>query len=183
MALWIFDRFAKLSVGHYLMIMVTIVVPVVFPTLIGYFSIERLWVNVVMDVVVISIWSVFVVVVISKLVERENREMNQLVRQQVGDVRAQLARVEQEHRDAAADAQLQLADLEERLRSALEGIAVELRPKTVYLRAQAVSGIPSMSASLSVTGGSRLARMRRRFRRWRSWVWRKIWGSRADLPS
>ena len=180
MALWLFDRFANLSLGHYLMIAVTIVVPVVFPTVIGYFLIERLLVKVAIDVVVILIWSVFVVVVVSKLVERENREVSQLVGRQVGEVRGQLDRLKQEHQDATAVAREQLEELEERLRLALESMGVDLRPKSVRLRAQAMTGVPTMSARVHVTGGSRLARMRRLLRRSRSWAWRQVWGSRSD---
>ncbi len=180
MVLWLFDRFAKLSLGHYLMIVVTIVVPVVFPTVIGYFLIERLLVRVVIDIVVILIWSIFVVVVVSKLVEREDREVSQLVEWKVGEVRGQLNRLNREHRGATADVRSQLEDLEERLRSSLESMGVELRPKTAYIRAQAMSGVPKVSASLRMTGGSRLARMRRWFRRSRSLVWEKVWGSRSD---
>ena len=44
MVLWIVDRISKLSLRHYLVIVVTIVVPVVFPTAMGYFVIECLWI-------------------------------------------------------------------------------------------------------------------------------------------
>ncbi len=179
MVLWLVARYANLSLGHYVMIAVTIVVPVVFPTIIGYFSIERLLVKVVIDGIVILIWSVFVVVVVSKLVERENREVSQLVGRQVGEVRGQLDRLKQEHQAETAVAREQLEDLEERLRLALESVGVELRPKSVRVRARVTMGVPTMSARLRVTGGSRLARMRRLLRRSRSWAWGKMWGSRS----
>ena len=131
MVLWLFDRFAKLSPGHYLMVVVTILVPVVFPTAIGYIPIACLLVRVAIDVAVILIWSVFVVVVVSKFVERENREVNQLVGQQVGEVREQLNCLTDEHRNSTADARLQLEDLEGRIRSALESVGAELGPRSV----------------------------------------------------
>ena len=118
---------------------------------------------------------------VSKLVERENREVIQLVGRQVGEVRGQLDRLKQEHQNATADARSQLEDLEERVRLALENMGVDLRPKSVRVRAQAMSGVPTVSARLSVTGGSRLARVRRWFRRSRSWVWGKVWGSRSGV--
>ena len=41
MVLWIVSHFAHLSLRHYVMIAVTIVVPVVFPTVMGYFPLAR----------------------------------------------------------------------------------------------------------------------------------------------
>ena len=162
------------------MIVVTIVVPVVFPTAIGYFSIERLWVMLIIDVVVILIWSVFVVVVVSKLVERENREVDQLVGRQVDEVRRQLNRLTDEHRNATADARLRLEDLEGRIRSALEGIGTELGPRSARISAHTMSGVPTMSARLRTRGGNRRARVQRWFRRSGRWMWGKVWGDRSS---
>ena len=86
MVLWLVDRFSNLSRRHYVLIVVTIVVPVVFPTFMGYFEIERLWVRLLIDVSVIVAWAVFVVVVVSRLVERDASEANQLIAESVAPV-------------------------------------------------------------------------------------------------
>lgn len=178
MVLWIVDCFAKLSPRHYLVIVVTVVVPVVFPTVMGYFPIECLWVRVAVDAVLIVSWSVFVVVVVSKLVERDASEANRLVKGQVDPLTDQLDRLQEEHSGFMQDIRLQVEDLEARTQSALGGLDADLPPRTINLRATATSGSPTASARLTVSGGTRWARIKG----WscRAWlgIWGFVWGAR-----
>ena len=93
------------------MIGVTIVVPVAFPTIMDYFPISTLWIRLVVDIVVNLIWLVFVVVVVSRLMERDTREVRQYVADRVGPVAAELESVREEHRGSVEDIRLQLGDL------------------------------------------------------------------------
>ena len=178
MILWLVDRFSNLSRRHYLVIVVTIVVPVVFPTAMGYFPIECPWVQVAIDVGVILIWSVFVVVVVSRLVERDAGEVNRLVADRVGPVVGQLERLREEHGNSMADIRLQVEGLERRTQSALQDLGVDLGPRVVNLRATAALGAPVASARLRVLGGSRWARIRGWVRRARRRAWEIVWGQR-----
>ena len=178
MILWLVSHFANLSLRHYLMIAVTIVVPVVVPTVMGYFPIECLWVRVLVDVGVILVWSVFVVVVVSRLVQREVSEASQSVADRVDPVAEQVRVLGEEHDNSIRNLGLQVEDLESRAQLALQSLGAELPPKTVNLRASFRAGSPTMSATLSVSGGSRRARIRARFRRVRRRAWEIVWGKR-----
>ena len=178
MILWLVDRFSNLSRRHYLVVVVTIVVPVLFPTVMGYFEIERLWFRVTIDVIVILVWAMFVVVVVSRLVERDAGEVHRLVADRVGPVAGQLERLREEHGNSMADMRLQVEDLERRAQSALRDLGVDLGPRVVNLRGTATAGAAVTSARLSVSGGSRWARIRGWVRRARRRAWEIIWGQR-----
>ena len=178
MVLWLVDHFSNLSRRHYLVIVVTIVVPVVFPTFMGYFEIERLWVRLVIDVSVIVAWAVFVVVVVSRLVERDTSEANQLIAENVAPVVAEVRGFREEHGNLIADLNLKVEDLAERTDAALQPLGGKLGPRGIRIRATVSTGVPTVSASLTVSGGSRWGRFRAWFRRVRQRAWGILWGRR-----
>ncbi len=180
MVLWVFDRFSHLSFRHYLVILVTVVVPVVFPTVMGYFAIECLWVRVAIDAGVVTVWSLFVVVVVSRLVERDSGEVNQLVAQRVDPIASQLAQLNDEHRGLREDMLLQITELERRAQSALQQLGGELPPKTVNVSFSAMTGLPTVSITANVSGGSRWARILRGLHHAWSTIWGTVWGRRQD---
>ena len=180
MVLWIVDRFSNLSLRHYLVIVVTIVVPVVFPTFMDYFVIECLWIRVAIDVGVILIWALFVVIVVARLVERDTGEVNQLVSERVVPLEDDLERQREEHGSLMADMQRQVEGLESRIRSALEPLGVDLPLGAIDLRVTARVGAPTISIGVSVSGGSRWARIRAWFRHALRRAWVVIWGKRRS---
>lgn len=176
MILWLFDRFSNLSLRHYLVIMVTMVVPVVLSITMDYFAISGLWVLVI-QLSVNLLWLVLVVVVVSRLVERDAGGVRQSVTERVDPVAAGLERLREEYHGSIADVRLQLEDLERRTQSALQDLGVDLPPKTVNLRVSfSMGGSSTVSAHLNVSGGSRWTRIRRRFRRVRQKTWEVLWG-------
>ena len=180
MILWLVDRFAHLSQRHYLLIVVTILVPVAFPMIMGYISIGCLWVRIAIDVVVFLIWAVFVVVVVSRLVERDANEANESIATQLGPLTDGLQNLREEHNGSIEDVRQRIQDLEDRTRSALEGLDAHLGPATVNLRATVRAGSPTASATLRVSGGSRWARIRRWFLQKRRWIREFVWGKRRN---
>ena len=178
MVLWLVDRFSNLSRRHYLVIVVTIVVPVVFPTVMSYFEVEPLWVRLVIDMSVIVAWGVFVVVVVSRLVERDTSDVNQLVTESVAPVVAEVRGFREEHGNLIADLNLKVEDLAERTDAALQPLGGKLGPRAIRIRATVSSGAPTVSASLTVSGGSRWGRFRAWFRRLRQRAWGILWGRR-----
>ena len=176
MVLWIVSHFANLSPRHYVMIAVTIVVPVVFPTVMGYFPFKCLWVRVFVDVGVILGWSVFVVIVVSRLVQREVSEASQLVAKRVDPLAERVRGLGEEHGNSIRDLGLQVDDLERRAQLAVQSLGGDLPPKAVNIRASARAGALTVSARLSVSGGSRRARIRAWFRRVRRRALEIVWG-------
>ena len=178
MVLWLVARFSELTRRHYLVIMVTIVVPVVFPTTIDYFPISTLWVRLVMDVIAILIWLVFVVVVVSKLVERDTGEARRSLADRIDPVAAELKSLQEEHHGSVEELRLQLEDLERRTQTALKDLDVEMPTRTMNVRLTAQSGVPKASIALIPPAGSMWDRICGRFRH----VWQKarevVWGKR-----
>ena len=165
MILWVWDRFKNLSFYHYRMIIVTIFVPVILTVVVTYLAVDCLVVRVILDVGVVLVWALFVVIVVALMVERDMAEANRLVSQQTGPFVEQVHRLQEEHGDLIADVRLQVEDLESRTRSTFERLGVDLPPKSVSIRARAVLGALTGSVTLRVSGGTKWARLRQRFRR------------------
>ena len=165
MILWVWDRFKNLSFYHYRMIIVTIFVPVILTVVVTYLPIDCLVVHVIIAVVVFLVWALFAVVVVALMVKRDMAEASQLVSQQTGPLLEQVHRLEDEHGAFMADLRLQVEDLETRTRSTFERLGAELPPRTVSLRLRVTAGAPTASFNLTVSGGSKWARLRQRFRR------------------
>ena len=166
MILWVLDRFKNLSFYHYRMVIVTIFVPVILTVVVTYFAVDCLVVRVIIDVGVVLVWALFVMIVVALMVERDMAEASRLVSQQTGPLVEQVRRLEEEHGNLIADVRLQVEDLESRTRSTFERLGVDLSPKSVSLRFRAITGAPTVSFNLSVSGGSKWARLRQRF--WRA---------------
>ena len=142
--------------------------------------VECLWVRVAVYGGAILVWAVFVVVAVSKLVERDMSEANLLVAEQVKPLAEQVRVLEQAHGNLERDFLLQMEDLEGRTRLALQDLGVDLPPRSVNIRATFIAGLPTVSASLSVSGGSRWSRILGWFRRARRRAWEIVWGARQS---
>ena len=182
MVLWLVDRFLKLPRRHHLVILVTVLMPVlapvVFPSVMSY--VECLWVRVAVSGGAILVWAVFVVVVVSKLVERDMSEASLLVAGQVEPLAEQVRGLEQAHSNLETDFGLQMADLEMRTQSALQMLGVDLPPRAVNIRFTARGGCLTGSAGLEVSGGSMWSRILGWFRRARRRAWQIVWGTRQS---
>lgn len=168
----------NLSVRHYLVILVTVIVPVVFPTVMGYFEIGSLWVRIAVDVGVILVWLVFVVVVVSRLVQREAGEVARSVAERLDPLSNQVSQLEDESRNAVADIRQQMRDLEERTGEAVRDLGGNMRPKSLNLRATFAGAVGLSSVAVSVSGGSRWRRIRRWLRRAVRLAWEFVYGKR-----
>ena len=174
------DYLTNLSPYHRWAIAITVVVPLVIPTVMGYVAIENLYVRATIDGVVILLWLVFVVVVVSRLAQHDTREANRLVAEQVDPLAEQVSRLGEQHNNSIEDLQLQVQDLERRVQAALESLGENLPPKTVFLRAKIIAGAATVSFSVSVSGGSRWGRIRARFCRTWSRISTFVWGERRS---
>ena len=163
MILWVWDRFKHLPFHYYLMIIVTIFVPVILTVVVTYLAVDCLVARVIIDVGAVLVWALFVVVVVALMVERDMAEASQLVSRRTGPLLEQVHRLEEEHSDLIAD--LQVEDLESRMRSTFERLGAELPPRTVSARLRVTAGAPTVSFNLTVSGGNKWARLRQRFRR------------------
>ena len=165
MILWVWDRFKNLSFYHYRMIIVTIFVPVILTVVVTYLPIDSWVVCLIIALVVFLIWVLVAVIVVALVVERDMAEASQLVSQRTDPLSEQVRRLEEEQADLISDLRIQVEDLENRTRSAFERLGGDLPPESVRVRARATSGVPTVSATVRVSGGSKWARLRRRFRR------------------
>ena len=164
MYLWVLDHLKIPSSYHYRMIIVTILVPVILTVVVTYLPIDCLVVHVIIAVVVFLVWALFAVIVVALMVKRDMAEASQLVSQRTGPLAEQVRMLKEEHGDLIADLRLQVEDLETRSRLTLEKLGAELPPKSVSVRLRAVAGVPTASATVRVSGGSKWARLRRWFR-------------------
>ena len=177
MILSILRYFRGLPVHHRWTIFITILLPVIWPLVIAYIA-RDLVLQAVLHVAVFLVWSVIAVVALASTLKKDRSEAEQLVAQQGEALSDRISGLRGEHEDSRADLWQQVADLEEALRSTLkEELGVVLRPPRVSLRAKVVAGSPRVSATLTVVGGSKLARLRQRLRRATRWFWKVVYGS------
>ena len=176
MILWVLDHLKILSSYHYRMIIVTIIVPVILTWVVTNLPIDCLVVRVIIGVVLFLVWALFAVIVVALMVKRDMAEASQLVSQRTGPLLEQVHRLEEEHGDLITDVRLQVEDLESRTRSAFERLGGDLPPESVRVRARATSGVPTVSATVRVSGGSKWARLRQHFRHVMRLVWEVVYG-------
>ena len=177
MILWVRDRYRNLSFHHSLMIVVTIILPVALTWVVtSFFAVDCLVVRGIIYFGTFLVWAVFVVVVVALMVEKDKAEAGRLVAEQTSPLAEQVRRLKEEHGDLIADVRLQVEDLEKRTQSTFLSLGAYLPPKSVSIRARAISGAATVTAKLRVLGGSRLARLRQRFRHSMHRVWEVVYG-------
>ena len=155
-----------LSGYHYRMIVLTILLPAIGPASLALFGPDHFILRVILYVAAFFVWSVSVVLAVASMLKRDKSEAEQLMSQRLETLSTQIGRLKEEHEDSKVDFRQQVKNLEEVVRSTLrEELGVVLPPRPISIRARFTTGSPTGSASLSVVGGSRLARLRRWFRR------------------
>ena len=179
MILWIRNRFRNLSLYHYAVIVVTIFFPVGLGLIVAYPAIECLVVRVIVYSVLFVVWALFVVIVVALLVERDAVVANRFVTQQTDPLAEKLNQVKEvsdEHESLIENIRLQMADLERRSRSTFEELGANLPPRAVDLHGSVTLSGPTLSGTLTISGGSRWGRFRQWFRRAVLKAWRVIYG-------
>lgn len=167
----------SLTIFHYRMILFTILFPVIGPPVIAYFGPDHLVLQIILYVAAFLLWSLFAVLAVASMVRRERSESEQLVAQQITTLSGQISRLEEQHEDLSVDLRREVDNLEEVLRTTLsEELAVVLPPRPISLRARITAGSPTVSATLSVVGGSKVARLRQWLRRKARRLWEVVYG-------
>ena len=112
------------------------------------------------------------------MLTRDRSEAEQQLAQQIEALSGQIHRLGEEDEDLRADLRQQVKDLEETVRATLkEELGGVLPPRPISMRAKAILGNVSLSAATgTVVGDSKLARLRRWFRRARRWLWGVVYG-------
>ena len=168
--------FRSLSRYHYRTIVITILLPVIWPAMIAYFG-PDLVLQVILYVAAFLVWSVFAVLAMASMLRRDRSEAEQLVAQQKEALSGQICRLREEHDDLKLDLRQQVNDLEEIVRSTLaEKLEVILPPRPISLRAKGTLGSPTASGTLTVVGGSKVARLRKWCRRATRRLWEVVYG-------
>ena len=127
------------------------------------------------------VWSVLAVLAVAFMLRRDRSESDQLIAKQFEELSGQIRRLKEQQEDMRVDLRQQVDDLEEVVRSTLsEELQVDLPPRPISLRARFTAGSPTMSATLTVVGGSKAARLRQWLRRAMSRIWEVVYGRPED---
>ena len=169
--------FRSLSSHHYRTILFTILLPVIGPPMIAYFGPDWLLLQVILYVAAFLIWSLFAVLAVASMVIRERSEAEQSVARQIAALSGQIDRLKEQHEDSKVDLRRELDTLEDVVRTTFsEKLGVVLPPRPISIRARITAGSPTMSATLTVVGGSRVVRLRQWLRRAARRLWEVIYG-------
>ena len=169
-------RFDVLSRHHYLVILITILVPVGLPLAIGRLPLECWWIEALIHLGVLVLWALCVVIVFSWLVERDVGEVNQLLDAQTGPLAEELQTLREYYGNSMDDLRAQLRDLERLTRSYFESVGAELAAGSVPIRASATVGPMQLSVTLLKKGGGNRVGVGERVRRVLRRLWWLFWG-------
>ena len=180
MILSILRRFRSLPVHHRITIFITILLPVIWPLFIAYIA-RDLVLQVVLHVAVFLVWSVIAVVALASTLKKDRSEAEQLVAQQVEALSGRIGKLEEEHGDLRVELRQEVDNLEEAVRSTFEQLGVVLPPRRISIRAKAFHiSLNTSAANLTVVGGSKVARLRKWFRRSMHRLWEVVYGKPED---
>ena len=173
--------FRSLSGYHHRTILLTVLLPAIGPPAIAYFAPTPIVLQVVFYVAAFLVWSVLAVLAVASMLRRDRSESDQLLAKQFEELSGQIRRLKEQQEDMRVDLRQQVDDLEEVVRSTLsEELQVDLPPRPISLRARFTAGSPTMSATLTVVGGSKAARLRQWLRRAMSRIWEVVYGRPED---
>ena len=178
MILWARRELKILSGYHYLVIFLTILLPVIGPTSfaffapesLAFFAPESLALQVILYIAAFAVWAIFSMLAVASMLRRDRSKAEQLVVQQIEGLSGQVLKLEQGLDDVRADLRQKVKDFkdfEQTVRKTLEEeLGVVLPPGTLSVRARAGLGSVTFNlAAVTVSGGSRVARLRQWFRR------------------
>ena len=180
MILSVIRRFRSLSVHHRITIFITILLPVLWPPIVAYVA-QDLVRQVFLHVAVFLVWAVTALVAVASTLRKDRSEAEQLVAQPVEELTGRIRKLEEEHEDSRVGLRQEVDNLEETVRSTFEELGVALRPRRISVRARAVSfNVSVSSANVTVVGGSKVARLRKRFQRAIRGLWEVVYGKPED---
>ena len=164
----------SLSGYHYRTVILTILLPAIGPASLAFFAPESLALQVILYIAAFAVWSILAVLAVASMLRRDRSEAEQLAAQQIEGLSGQVSKLEQGLDDVGADLRQRVKDLEETVRKTLEEeLGVVLPSVPISVRARAVLGSFTVSAAaVTVSEGSRVARLRQWFRR----SVRRLWG-------
>ncbi len=167
----------SLSFYHYKTIGITTLLPVIVTPILAHFGPAPLVLQVIVYAFVFFLWSASAVLAVAYMLTRDKSEAEQLVSQNVDALLEQISRLSEEQKDLRLDIRQQVDDLEEVVRSTFEQLGVVLPPRPISVRAKgAFFSFDVPAANGTVVGGSRVARLRRWFRRITSRLWGVVYG-------
>lgn len=173
---WFAERIHILSRHHLAVILVTIFVPVGLPAAVGFLPLDCWWVRLLIYLGVLMVWAAGVVVVFSRLVERDARDVNQLVFGKTDPLAERLQGLSERHGGLIEDVRVRVEDLEKRTRETFERMGAEFPPRSVSVSALGVSFSFETSVPTVTLGGRWRNRLRRRFLHIARRVWEVVYG-------
>ena len=169
--------FRSLSGYHYRTIFITTILPVIGPLVIAFLAPGGLLLQIVLYVAAFLVWSLCTVLAVASMVRRDRSEAEQMVEPQMAELSDQINRLKEQHEDLSVDLRRDVDNLEEVVRTTLsENLGVVLPPRPISLSLRVTAGNPTVSANLTVVGGSKLARLREWLRRKARRIWEVAYG-------
>ena len=174
-------HFRSLSGYHYTMIVLTILLPAIGPASLTLFGPDHFILRVILYVAAFFVWSVSAVLAVASMLKGDKSEAERLTSPKLEALSAQIGRLREEYEDSRVGLRQQVNDLEEVVRSTLrEELGVVLPRRPISVGARVSGGSSTTSVSVSVVGGSRLARLRRWSRRAMRGIWEVVYGKPDD---
>ena len=127
-----------------------------------------------------AVWCIFAVVIVASSMNDDRSRMELLVNDKVKPLERQVALLREELDDAKVDYRQMVNDLEQVMREAFGKVGIAPRRRPISLRGKATLGGLEASGTLTVRGGSRMARLRRRVRSLASNFWREVYGEEGS---
>ena len=176
MILWALGLSRSLRGHHYRTIIITILLPVIVPPIIVNFGPTSLVLQSIVYAVAFIAWVIWSVLAVASMLKKDQSEAEQQVEQKLNALSGQISKLREGHEESRADLRQQVENLEEVVRSTFDGLGVVLPPRTISMCARITAGSPTMSATLTVVGGSKMARLRQWLRRTTRRLWEVVYG-------
>ena len=146
----------SLSGYHYRMIILTVLLPILLPTLFSlassYFGLDL--VPPILYIPAFLVFSLIVVLAVASMLKKDRSEAEKQVAYRESTLSSKVRTLEEGHEDLREDLWQQVNGLEELVRSTLsEELGVVLPRRPISLRMRATAGSPKASFSLTVDGG------------------------------
>ena len=170
--------FRSLSLYHYRVILITILLPVIWSSPLAYFGTEHLIRQIIFHVAAFLVWAWFAVLAVGSMLRSDKSEAEQRVDHKIEALSGQTRRLTEELAELRAEFRHQAGDLEIVRSTLSEKLGVVFPPRPISMHA--TSGSPRASLNLTVVGGSKVARLRRWFRGAMRRLWEVVYGKPED---
>ena len=163
-------RLRTLSLRQYMVVLVTVLIPMLVSSILDL-SMGWVW-------LMLAGWCLASVLIMAEVFREERADVNQRIAEKVDEVLDQLRDLETKSEESAAiitGLEGHINQVEEVMRSAFEGIGVDLPARRYYVQASVSWSIMTGEATVEVRGGSRRARIWRWFKSKSKRFWNLIW--------